>query len=287
MGFMIGSNALDNCKIGSSQVDRIMLGSNEVWSNVKQISGTTPLSFTGNGTPLKNYRIYGANDDNGGVWLRDTSSAFGFLALNGTHCGISLPNYGLYEGEYLDYEEQKIYQIGNWLNDNALLQGYWLFTSSQPVGTLTSANWCVTLAAIIKLPKYVYTNQLRFTLRTSIANLQARIWWFDTDQINYSHYKGATNWVTLPYAYQAGYPYILIDFAYPNFPAITPQELVGKVWLQISTLPSAYHNYKELVGSSKVLPTITPINGTNTFSMIDPQPANNPTLIITGNINNV
>lgn len=32
MGFMIGSNGLDNCKIGANQVDKIYLGSSEIWS---------------------------------------------------------------------------------------------------------------------------------------------------------------------------------------------------------------------------------------------------------------
>lgn len=33
MAIMLGSNALDNCKIGANQVDKIYLGSSEIWTH--------------------------------------------------------------------------------------------------------------------------------------------------------------------------------------------------------------------------------------------------------------
>ena len=289
--YMIKDNGItNNCKIGAEQVDKIYLGNETVWSKIteQEMQGILPLNFTSDGTPLTNYRIYGSNEKSG-VIIHNTSPLVLPIQLNSNAINIDFES-PLYENEYTDFEEQKVYKIGNWLDNSLLIKGFY---STPAIQLNTNTNWGVTLSKGVPVPKgglAPYSSLQNLYLRSSISGLRANIFYLRGETINSTNcISYSTSQATLPLTLSGGtqeVTHIAFNFSLPNFASLEPSALIGKVWIQTNELPSQYHDYMALVSKSTSLPQIVPQIGTNTLSYnyTDRQ---TPKMMIKGNINTV
>lgn len=233
----------------------------------QEITGVLPITFNSDGTPLTNYQIYGSNEKSG-VIIHNSSPLNIPIQLNGNSINIDLES-PLCEREYADYEEQKVYKIGNWLDNSLIIRGYY---STPAIQLQTNTTWGVTVSKGIPLPKdglYPYTSLQPLYLRSSISGLRASIIYLKGETINRTNYISDTSTGALPRSLtnnDTQITHVAFNFSLPNYATLDPSQLVGNVWIQAGELPSQYHDYMELVAQDVSLPTITPTEGTNTLT---------------------
>jgi hypothetical protein len=242
-----------------------------------------PINFKSYGRPLTGYRVYGSNTR--GVYISQGTLDLP-LKLNGNDIPISL-DMPLFENEYIDFETQGVYQMGNWINRN-FIQGY-VQTPAFVINTNT--NWGVTFPKGIPIPSPLapYTSKSTLVLRSDIQGLQAHIHYLKGEDITSANSTGdGGDWQTLPIQllpYNVGITHVTATFRRnSSWAALSPNELEGHVWIQCENMTSEYHAYSTLVKTPLSLPQITPQNGTNIISYPYASETT-PVMMIKGNIN--
>lgn len=281
MPTMIGANS-PKLYLGASAIDAMYLGTDKIYPNkVEQtISGSLPMTFTGDGSALTNYRIHGYSAPVGsgsGVIINSNN----IMYLNGNDTGINLNTIPLYDGEYADFEEQKVYQIGNYLDSSIFENGYYPTGSNQWKSWENRTNFCCNRVPFY-LPAARYSGVVDFTIETDIANLGVNIAWFSSTTVStstgYRAWWGNDFYLPTSFTSMAGYPYICLLFFKRNYPDMSASELNGHVWIRPTNLSTGYVPKGTLVSTSITLPTLTTANGQNTLTYT----ANPCTMDITG-----
>lgn len=286
MALKIENNDVENLAVGATELDALMLGNDLVWSRLPpeiEIQKQLPINFKSNGRPLTGYRVYGSNTR--GVYISQGTLDLP-LKLNNIDIPISL-NMPLFENEYIDFETQGVYQMGNWINRN-FIQGY-VQTGDFVIDTNT--NWGVTFPKGIPIPSPLspYSSKSNLVLRSDIQGLQAQMFYLKGEDITRANFTGDVGgWITLPIHLMANDPALThVTFTFrrnSSWAALSPNELEGHVWIQCENMTSEYHAYSTLVKTSLSLPQITPQNGTNIISYPYASETT-PVMMIKGNIN--
>ena len=285
MALKIENNEVENLAVGATELDALMLGSDLVWSRLPpeiEIQKQLPINFKSYGRPLTGYKVYGSNTR--GVYISRGTVDFP-LKLNNNDIPISL-NMPLFENEYIDFETQGVYQMGNWINRN-FIQGY---IEKTTIVINTNTDWGVTFPKAIPIPSPLtrYTSKDKLVLRSDIQGLQASVTYFKGEDVTSANCTEDYNgWSTLPLSlmpYDDATTHVSFTFRRnSSWAALSPNDLEGHVWLQCENLPSEYHAYSTLVKTPLSLPQITPQNGTNIISY-DYASETTPVMMIKGNI---
>ena len=112
----LGTSTMQDFALGDNLVERIDLGDTTIFDPYNTLTGTLPLSFNSRvAGALKNYRIYGTSAGSGTP--TESGEPAGYKIPISLSDGTSTSNYDLmigdtklYEDEYLDFVEQKVYK---------------------------------------------------------------------------------------------------------------------------------------------------------------------------------
>ena len=233
----------------------------EIESGEKTISGNLPLTFEGKTqAALTNYKLFGADIDNPAyIYNTGNNSRIEFNSIE-QNIGIT-PSYALCDSsEYIDYASQKINVIGNWLDNEKLVQGYY----ATPSLAFTSDSRMVSTVEAIHLPN-TYNSDFSLNLYTDLSGIVVQTIRFSSSVIS------AATKIDSDYSFAGGFPmdmhdnnFVLLRFRKNDWSDLSVNSLVGHVWIA-SGANAGYKNYKELVEYSITLPELIAVSGTNTF----------------------
>lgn len=269
MPTMIGANS-PKLYLGASAIDAMYLGTDKIYPNMTEqtISSSLPITFTGYGLPLTNYKIYGytASDVSGsGVSINSNYP----LSLNGVDTGVNFGALALFENEYADFEEQKVYQIGNYLDTSVIENGYYPTSNNRWQAWQNTTNMACTRTPIL-IPISQYSNVGNFKIYSDLSGYKCQIALFKGSAITTANALSGS-WgsdlnfnINMPSS--LGYPYVGILVHKSDWSDFNASALSGHIWIKYSNLDSSYVSYNTVVSSSMTLPTITTSSGQNTLT---------------------
>lgn len=258
----------------------------EINQEIKTISGALPLAFNSDGSALTNYKIHGYSSSQANIGSGVVITTNSKMYLNGNDTGINLGALALYANEYADFEEQKIYQIGNYLDSSVFENGYY------PTGNHQWLPWqSTTNMACLRTPIFIpcsqYSDVGDFKIYTDLSGYKYQIAPFNSTTVStasaYRDWWGSDiSFGGLLYSMYS-HPYILLLIHKSDWSDFNASALSGHIWIKYSNLDSSYVPYNTMVSTSATLPAIMPASGQNTLTYT----ANPCTMDITGKIDNV